>query len=453
MNLLANRDARRASKPDPMLLCLYLVVSLTACGRSLLGDEWPQWRGPTRDGVWRETGIRERFSGPQLPLRWGVPIGSGYSGPTVAEGRVYVTDRQSDPRQTERVLCFDWQTGRSLWSFTYDCDYNNVSYTAGPRASVSIDDGRAYALGTMGHLHCLDAASGKVLWKKEPGVDYKIHVPMWGIAAAPLVDGDRVIVQLGAEGACLVAMDKKTGVERWRALDDRASYSAPIIIRQAGRRVLVCWTGDNVVGLNPVSGEVYWKYPFPPARMIINVPTPVVSGDRLFVTGFFDGALMLKLKQDEPGVEKLWRRQGPSERHTDALHAMISTPVMEGNYVYGVDSYGELRCLDARNGNRLWEDVTAVPKARWATIHMVRNGGRTWMFNERGELLVGTLSPQGFHEISRVKLIEPTTGQLDQRGGVCWSHPAYAYRHVFARNDRRLVCASLAAEDRPSSQP
>ena len=183
--------------------------------------------------------------------------------------------------------------------------------------------------------------------------------------------------------------------------------------------------------------------------MVINVPTPVVSGDRLFLTSFFDGALMLKLRQDEPRVEKLWRRKGTSERHTDALHAMISTPTMEGDYVYGVDSYGELRCLDARTGNRIWEDLTAVPKARWATIHMVRNGGRRWMFNERGELVIGTLSPQGFHEISRAKLIEPTTEQLGQRGGVCWSHPAYAYKHVFARNDRELVCASLAAEDRP----
>ncbi len=191
-------------------------------------------------------------------------IGSGYSGPTVAEGRVYVTDQQTGPRQTERVLCFDWQTGRSLWSFAYGCTCEGVGYAGGPRASVSIDDGRAYALGTMGHLHCLDAASGKLLWKKQPGVDYKIRVPTWGIAAAPLVDGELVIVQLGAEGACLVAWDKKTGAERWRALDDQASYSAPIIIQQAGRRVLVCWTGDNVAGLNPASGEVLWKYPFPP---------------------------------------------------------------------------------------------------------------------------------------------------------------------------------------------
>jgi outer membrane protein assembly factor BamB len=423
-----------------------ILIALAACGRPLVGDDWPQWRGPTRDGVWKETGIIEKFSAPQLPVRWRAAIGSGYSAPTVAAGRVYVTDLQTEPDSAERVHCFEWQTGRNLWNFRYDCTYRNVGYMAGPRAAVAIDDGRAYSLGTMGHLHCLDAATGKLLWKKVPDADYKIRTPIWGIASAPLVDGDLVIVQLGAEGACLLAFDKKTGAERWRALDDNASYSAPIIIRQAGRRVLVCWTGNNVVGLNPASGAVYWKYPFPPAKMVINVPTPAVSGDRLFLTGFYDGSLMLKLRQDELGVEKIWRRQGPSERVTDALHAMISSPFIEGDYVYGVDSYGELRCLDARTGKRIWEDLTAVPKARWATIHMVRNAGRVWMFNERGELVIGTLSPRGFHEISRAKLIEPTTGQLDQRGGVCWSHPAYAYKHVFARNDRELVCASLAAD-------
>jgi len=424
-----------------------MAFGAVAFGPQAVGDDWPQWRGPTRDGVWKEDGIVEKFTVSQLPLRWRAPISSGYNAPTVAQGRVYVTDLQTEPDSVERVHCFDWQTGHNLWTFTYDCIYKNVGYMAGPRAAVSIDDGRAFALGTMGHFHCLDAATGKLIWEKVPGVDYKIRTPIWGIASAPLVDGKLVIVQLGAEGACLLAFDKKTGAERWRALNDRPSYSAPIIIRQAGRRVLVCWTGDNVVGLNPATGEVYWQYPSPPAKMVINVPTPVVSGDWLFLTGFYDGSLMLKLRQDKPAVEKAWKRQGASEVHTDALHAMISTPYLQGDYVYGVDSYGELRCLDARTGDRIWENLTAVPKARWATIHMVRNGERMWMFNERGELVIGTLSPQGFHEISRAKLIEPTTVQLDQRGGVCWSHPAYAYQHIFARNDRELVCASLAAEE------
>jgi outer membrane protein assembly factor BamB len=413
----------------------------------LVADDWPQWRGPTRDGVWHESGVIERFPAPRLELRWRAPVSSGYCGPTVADGRVYVTDRVVDPDEIERVLCFDWQTGRTLWTHSYPCRYDNVGYKAGPRASVSIDDGRAFALGTMGDFRCLDAATGDVLWSKDFRREYDARVPIWGIAAAPLVDGPLVILQVGgADGACLVALDKKTGAERWRALDDRASYSAPIIIPQAGRRVLVCWTGDNVAGLDPASGEVYWKYPFEPRKMVINVPTPVVCGDRLFVTAFYDGAAMLRLSQDEPAVEEIWRRRGASERQTDALHAMISTPTMEGDYVYGVDSYGQLRCLDAASGDRIWEDLTAVPVQRWATIHMVCNGERTWMFNERGELIIAALSPDGFHEISRAKLLDPTTEQLPRQDGVCWSHPAYAYKHIFARNDRELVCASLAAE-------
>ena len=414
---------------------------------SSLADDWPQWRGPGRDGVWRETGVVRRFAEPQIPIRWRTPVSSGYSGPTVADGRVFVSDRVTEPDEVERVLAFDAETGRPLWSHTYPCRYDDVGYTAGPRASISIDEGRAYALGTMGHFTCLDAASGSVLWHRDLVSDYRAEVPIWGIAAAPLVDGELVVVMIGgADGAGVVALDKKTGVQRWAALDDKASYSAPIIIQQAGRRVLVCWTGNNVAGLDPSTGEVFWKYPFEPNKMVINVPTPVVDGDRLFVTAFYDGSLMLRLDDARLSVEKLWRRRGRSERNTDALHAMIATPLLEGDYVYGVDSYGELRCLDARTGDRIWEDRTATPPARWSNIHMVRNGDRIWMFNERGELIIATLSPRGFHEISRAKLIEPTTKQLKMRGGVCWSHPAFAGRHVFARNDKELVAASLAAE-------
>jgi outer membrane protein assembly factor BamB len=410
-------------------------------------DDWPQWRGPNRDGVWRETGIVERFESPEIKVRWRVAIASGYSGPTVADGRVYVTDRVVEPEQIERVHCFDWETGQRIWSHSYPCEYRNVSYEAGPRAAVTIDQGRAYSLGTMGHFFCFDAADGTVLWSKDLGSDYRIRMPIWGISSAPLVEGDLVVVQIGGEdGACLVAFDKKTGSERWKALDDQASYSAPIVIEQAGHRVLVCWTGDRVVGLNPQSGELYWEHPFTPSQMVLAIASPVRERDRLFVTAFYDGSLMLRLDPHRLSVEPVWRRKGPDEKNTDSLHSIISTPYLEGDYIYGVDSYGELRCLEADTGNRLWESLEATPKARWSNIHFVKNADRVWMFNERGELIISRLSPDGFQEISRAKLIEPTLDQLRQRGGVCWSHPAFAYQHVFARNDKELVCASLAQE-------
>ena len=425
-------------------IALYLIV-LSFYNVAEAAD-WPQWRGPNRDGTWNEKGIVQKFATPQLPIRWRAKIANGYSGPTVADDRVYVTDRLASPAQLERVHCFDAMTGKPIWSYEYKCKYERFEHRDGPRASVTIDDNRAYSLGAMGHLFCFDAAKGDVLWSRNLNAEYKIKMPIWAIAASPLVEGELVIVQIGGQdNACLIAFDKVTGRERWRALDDRASYSAPIMIEQAGKRVLVCWTGDRVAGLNPLTGQLYWQYPFKPSRMVINVPTPVFQDGYLFVSSFYDGSLLLKVNPAELTVAKVWRRKGASERETDSLHCMISTPVLQGDYIYGVDSYGELRCLDLHTGDRIWESLAAVPKARWANIHMVRHEDNIWMFNESGELIICKLSPRGFHEISRTKLIKPTRGQLNR--GVCWSHPAFAYKHVYIRNDEELVCADLSAKD------
>lgn len=415
--------------------------------RPVAADDWPQWRGPTRDGVWRESGLVEKFDSPQIEVRWRVPISSGYSGPTVADGRVYVTDRVAEPEQIERVHCFDAKTGEPVWSHSYDCVYHDVSYTAGPRASVTIDEGRAYALGTMGDFFCFDAATGDILWQHHLDEEYKIRMPIWGLAASPLVEQGLVIVQVGGEGdACLVAFDKQTGEERWRSMKDDASYSAPIMIEQAGKPVMICWTGQHVAGLDAATGKVHWSYPFKPSKMVLSIATPVVERNRLFVTGFYDGSLMLKLDPKKLAVEKLWRRVGRDENHTDSLQSLISTPYLKGDYVYGVDSNGELRCLEAETGDRLWEQLPGKKPVRWFTIHMVENHDKVWMFNERGELAITKLSPKGYQEISRAKLIAPTREQLNERGGVCWAHPALAYRHVFARNDEELVAADLSAE-------
>ncbi|TDJ67417.1 MAG: dehydrogenase [Planctomycetota bacterium] len=419
---------------------------LLSASASAPNDDWPQWRGPARDGTWRETDIVDSFPEGGLEIVWRVAIGSGYTGPTVADGRVYVMDRLEEPNEVERVHCFDARTGTALWTHTYDCEYAGVSYEAGPRCAVLIHEGRAYSLGTMGHLFCFDAESGKVLWAKDLDAEYSIQMPVWGIAAAPVIEGDTLIVPACGKDAYLVGLDAKTGAERWRSLSDRGNYSAPIVIDQAGERVLVSWTGDRIVGVDPTSGALHWEYPFKGSRMPLGVASPVQYEDMLFFTGFYDGCVLLRLDPEELAVEELWKRRGQNERSTDGLHSIISTPLILDGYVYGVDSYGELRCLDLFDGRRVWEDQTAVPRARWATIHFVQNGERTWMLNERGELLIAQLSPEGFEELDRAPLIEPTLGQLGDRGGVCWSHPAFANRHVYARNDEELVCASLARD-------
>ena len=426
------------------LRILPILAVCLACALAR-GDDWPQWRGPRRDGVWRESGILTKFPKSSLDLVWSAEISGGYCGPTVADGRVYVMDRVVKPAQVERIHCFEAKTGNRLWTYSYDCPYRGVQYDAGPRASVTIEGGRAYSLGTMGNLHCFDAVNGKVLWHHDTNSEYNIRMPVWGISGAPLVEGDLVIVQIGGEGdACVVAFDKKTGKQAWKSLSDGPSYSAPIVIDQAGKRVVVVYTAENVVGIDPRSGAVYWRHPFPAQRMVIGIASPVLHRNTLFLTNFFDGSLLLEVGQDALEVKKIWARAGESERETDALHSIISTPYLSGDYIYGMDSYGELWCLDLMTGDRVWESLAVVPKARWATAHFVENGDRIWIFNERGELIISKMSAAGYEELSRAKLIDPTLDQLPRRGGVCWSHPAFANRHVFARNGRELVCASLA---------
>ena len=417
-------------------LAVLLLVS------SAPAEDWPQWRGPNRDGVWDERRIVEEFEEDDLELEWSQPIGPGYSGPTVADDRVFVTDHVLEPVEQERVHCFDAVSGQPLWSYEYECSYEGISYTAGPRAAVTIDDNRAYVLGATGKFHVFDVA-GALLWEHDLQEEFDAEVPVWGIAAAPLIYEDFVIVVCGgAEGASVIAFHKKDGTEEWRALDDRIQYSSPILVEQGRRPVVIVWTGDAVVGLDPEEGEELWRHAWPPRNMPIGVATPVVNGDRVFFTSFYDGSLMLRLNADMT-VTSLWQRAGFDERNTDALHSIISTPVFEGDYIYGVDSYGELRCLDAENGDRLWESNAATPPGRWSTIHFVKNGDRWFLFNERGDLIIARLSPEGYTEIDRAHLIDPTTVQLRQRGGVCWSHPAFAEGCVFARNDEEIVCADL----------
>ncbi|QDT12955.1 PQQ-binding-like beta-propeller repeat protein [Stieleria marina] len=420
-------------------LCVLLL-----CTTFATADDWPQWRGSHRDAVLSAAEQIETL--PEKPVpKWSVAIGAGYSGPTIADGRVYVTDRGPADIETEveRILCFDAETGKAIWSHQYESTYT-VSYRAGPRAAVTVDAGRAYAVGAMGHFHCLDAATGEVIWKRDLQSDYAIRMPIWGITASPLIYKDMVIqIAAGKGDACVVAMDVATGKERWHSLDERAGYSAPIVIQQGGQDVVVCWTGESVSGLNPADGSVFWSIPMLPRNMPIGVPTPIVQDDLLFVSSFYDGSMLIQFDKTKPAAKKLWHRVGVDEKNTDALHCMISNPVFRGDHIYGADSYGEFRCLDIKTGDRVWEDLSVVKRNRWGTVYIIQNGSREIIQNENGELMSATLSPQGIEIHSRAKFIKPTRKQLNRRGGVVWAHPAIADGHLYARTDSELICLPL----------
>lgn len=429
-------------------LLSWVILSQAACCQPALGEDWPQWRGEGRDATIDDPSLVRQLPGGQVPLRWSVPVGPGYSGPTISDGAVFLTDRQGEaPQVRERVLCFDAATGKLIWQHSDPVGYKIGYEASGPRAAVTVHGSQAIAVGGMGRLNCLDAKTGDVIWSRDLDQDYQIRMPNWGITAAPLVFEDLVIqVTGGRDGACVVAFDLASGKERWKALDEKAGYSAPIMIRQGDQDVVVCWTGESVSGLDPRSGETFWSIEMKPRNMPIGVPTPVVSGDRLFVSSFYDGSMLIKLDLSAPKATKLWHRIGQDEKNTDALHAMISGPIIKGDAIYGADSYGEFRCLDLKTGDRIWEDRSVVPINRWATVHTIRNGDDEIMLNDQGELLFATLSRDGIEIRSRSQLIAPTLKQLRRRGGVVWSHPAIANGMIYARNDKELVCASLRAE-------
>lgn len=427
-----------------------LVLGLFSVTRAA---DWPQWMGPNRDGVWSETGILEKFppGGPTIP--WRVKIGGGYAGPAVAGGKVYVTDfltdadtyKLSNPNKRakiegkERVLCLDAKTGAEEWKHVYDCTYE-ISYPAGPRCTPTIAGGKVYTLGAEGNLFCLDAAKGTVVWSKDFKKDYKAATPFWGYTGHPLVDGDRLICLVGGKGSTLVAFDKDTGKELWKALSAKdPGYCAPSIIEAGGKRQLLIWTPEEIHGLDPATGKVYWSNPLVPAYGM-SIVAPRKYENYLFTGGIGEKAVLLELDQEKPGVKEVW-----TGKRDTALYPVNSTPVIVEGTMYGVDQPGQLRAVDVKTGKRLWETfkpTTGKGQANSGTGFLVKNGGRFFIFSETGDLIIAKLTPKGYEEIDRAHLLEPTQSAFGRN--VIWSHPAFAEKCCFARNDKEIICAALA---------
>lgn len=454
----------------PLVLLRTLSVLLIALSgafavTSAQADDWPQWLGPQRDGVWRESGIVDTFSTDGPPVRWRTPIGTGYSGPAVVGDRVYITDRTlnkgernpDNPFQrgtipgTERVHCLDAADGNIVWTHEYICDYT-VSYPSGPRTTPIVAGGKVYTLGAEGDLLCLDAAKGTVLWSRKLKDDYGMKLsPVWGFAASPLLDGDRLICLVGGKESVVVAFDKNSGKELWRALSAKEpGYAPPMIFEGGGKRQLIIWHPEAINGLNPETGEVYWTVPFE-VRSGLSVSTPRQLGDLLFVTSFYNGPMMLRFDATKPTVSQVWKGNSFSERKTDKLHAIMCTPFLEDGHIYGVGSYGQLRCLTTATGERVWEDLTATGSTgnlrrhenRWANAFIIRHEDRFFLPNEKGDLIIAKMTPQGYQELSRAHLIEPTNVMAGR--DVVWSHPAFANRSVYLRNDKEIISVDLAA--------
>ncbi len=432
-----------------VLVCATVLLAFIVGGQTR-ADDWPNWMGPARDNEWRETGIAKAVPAGGFKVLWRAKVEGGYAGPAVAAGRVYVTDyvskddvkvdnfQRKEYTGTERVLCLDEKSGKELWKHEYPVRYT-ISYPAGPRCTPVVEENRVYTLGAEGDLICFNTQDGKVIWKKQLREEYNTKAALWGYASHPLIDGQKLIVLAGGKGSHVVALDKLTGKELWRSLSaPEQGYSPPTIIEANGVRQLLIMRPDAISSINPETGKEYWSVPYTADNGSI-IMTPVRWRDHLFVGGFNGRNLMLRLNEKEPGATVEWQ-----DEKQLGMSPVNVQPRMDGDVMYGFDASGELMALAMPSGERIWKTSAPVGprKEGSGTAFLVKQADRYWMFNERGEIVLAKLSPKGYEELGRTKVIEPTNNAFGRK--VVWCQPAFANKHMYVRNDAECICVDLS---------
>ena len=416
-------------------------------------DDWPQWQGKNRDGKWNETGIVKSFPEDGMKPKWQVDVALGYSGPAVADGKVIVCDYKlekgtitnnpgrRDPLQgLERIRCLDANTGEQIWEHAYQCEYK-LSYPGGPRATPAISGNYVVSLGAEGNVVCLSLDEGKKLWSHDYKKEYEIEeAPIWGFCGHPLIDGDTVYCLAGGNDSVAVAYDLKTGEEKWKALSaSEPGYCPPTMIDAGGTKQLIIWHGESINSLNPKDGSVYWSFPLKPAYGM-SIVAPVKHGNYLFAGGIFNKSILIELDTEKPAASVVSNDKfvGPSH----------STCVIKGDHIYLIDEKGKLHCQELKTGKRIWDSTKPVTGERpqgSGTAFMIPNGDQCFIYNETGELIIADLNPEGYKEIDRTKIMETTMRSSNRQ--VVWSHPAFANKCIYARNNETMVCIPLAADE------
>lgn len=415
-------------------------------------DDWPHWMGPTRDNVWRETGILEKFPAGGLKIVWRSPIAGGFAGPAVAGGKVFATDfstakvlddgnfaRKSSEGQ-ESVMAFDAATGKLLWKNSYPVEYR-ISYPTGPRCTPTVDGDRVYFLGAEGNLLCCDVNSGKIVWQKNLRDTYKTRAALWGYAAHPLIDGDKLITLAGGDGSHVIALNKKTGAEIWRSqTQTEQGYVPPSIITTGTTRQLIVGGPKALKGLDPETGARLWTTPYDATNGAV-IMTPVRINDYLYLGGYDNKNLLIKTPAGKTNsVEVVFR-----DKKAHGLSPVNVQPIVEKNVIYGFDGDGLLYAVEVPSGKRLWESDRPLKedkKLGSGSAFIVKNGDRFILFNEFGEIIFCHLSPKGYEEVDRAKVIEPTSAAFGRK--VVWCQPAFAGKRMFVRNDKEIICVDLA---------
>jgi outer membrane protein assembly factor BamB len=385
--------------------------------------DWPQFLGPDRNGISKETGLVDSFPKSGPPLVWKKEIGEGFSGPAVAGQRLILFHRVGNE---EVVECLNAGTGKDVWKFAYPTNYQDqLGKGDGPRSTPVIAGKNVITLGAEGMLHCLDLEKGKMIWARNIVKDYKVAQSYFGVGTSPLVEGKLVLVNVGGTGAGIVAFALETGKQVWTATGDGASYSSPVATTIAGTRLAIFFTRQGAVVLDPVTGkEIFRKRWRARYDASVNAATPLVIGDRAFFSASYEtGALFLRLKKD--GAEVLWSNDSSMSNH-------YNTCVHQDGYLYGIDGRQErgpnLRCIDLKNGKVKWEETG------FGCANLILAEGKLIALTERGDLVLAQATPTEYREKARARILED---------GPCRAQIALANGLLYARDQKTLGCWKL----------
>ena len=397
-----------------------LSRSATVCLASILllawpsSGEWPQWRGPARDGISTETGLLTSWPAAGPPLVWKTRgLGEGFSSFSVSDGRLFT---QGQRNGTQYVIALDEQTGEKLWEIPNGESFHERR-AGGPRGTPTIEGGRVYAVAANGNLTCLQAADGKRIWNTKLLDRFGARNIKWGISESPLIDGNRLIVNPGGKGASVVALDKNNGNVIWKSQSDRAGYSSAVAADIAGIRQYIVLTGNGVLGLRAGDGGILWRYDEISNRTA-NVATPIVKGDSVFVsTDYGTGCALLKIEAAGAGIRA-------SEVYFNRdMRNHYGTSVLVGEYLYGFSS-SILTCMNFSTGKVAWKD-RSVGKGQVAYAD-----GKLYIFSEDGVVGLAEATPEAYRELSRFEI---------EHGDVrTWTQPVIANGKLYLRDQDTL---------------
>ena len=411
-----------------LLAGAFVFAALTCAAGSLSAADWPQWRGPERNGISKETGLLREWPDDGPPLAWTAKgLGDGYSAPSVAAGRIYV---MGEDKRSSYVRALDEQTGKIAWSAKVGNVGGGAGYP-GPRATPTVDGERVYAIGQFGDLVCVETKEGKEIWRKNLEKDFNGKMMSgWGYSESPLIDGDKLICTPGGKDGTLAALNKTTGETIWRskAFTDSAAYSSVIIAEIGGKRTYVQFTGDSVAGVDAENGDLLWRQPRKGPTAVI--PTPVYSDNHVFVTsGYGAGGDLYKITQGDDGKFKTDRVY-----HTSDLGVHIGGVVLVDGHLYGINERS-LVCLDFLTGKLKWKDRSV---GKGATVYA---DGHLYVRSD------GKPGPVALVEARPDKYVEK--GQFEQPDGSdknTWPPPVIANGKMYLRDQDVLFCYDISGK-------